>query len=246
MASQPGNHPGALLESPVRRAIVDALGGGRIAAGPPPHPAAGMSAAALAAHLDRHVTTVRFHLKQLVSAGIVQPRDERAGVGRPKRFYRLADSGGVGRDTYRMLAEMLAATMASGLAPADGGAEWARVNAWRFLPQEFPTSPARTTGQWLAKLGAVVDLLDTWGHAPRIRTTGVGTVAEVVLERCPLADLQVPGSEALTDIHLGLIRGAFAALGESAVVVVPIPAPLTSLCAVRISTGVPVQKGTRP
>ena len=57
----------ALLASPVRRALVDALahveGGDRTP---------GLTAAELADEVALHVTTVRFHLDQLVAAGLVE------------------------------------------------------------------------------------------------------------------------------------------------------------------------------
>src|SRR4051794_6970242 len=72
----------ALLVSPVRSAILDALEAGG---------AAGVSAQELAAHLDLHVTTIRFHLDQLIPAGLVSTAVERPhGAGRPRKLYALA------------------------------------------------------------------------------------------------------------------------------------------------------------
>ncbi len=78
---------GGLLASPVRRRIVARLAESRIAPG---REHGGLSAAELAADLGLHVTTVRFHLDQLLAAELVTAGTEhREGAGRPRKVFRL-------------------------------------------------------------------------------------------------------------------------------------------------------------
>ena len=107
-----------VLSSPVRREIMDAL------ANPPhltsagqPNRSTGLTAADLAERLHLHVTTVRFHLDRLEQAGLVASHDERARVGRPRRRFTVQPgqlTEVTAPDAYRVLAEVLAASMASG------------------------------------------------------------------------------------------------------------------------------------
>ena len=115
MSAGPSN-AAALLASPVRRRIVDAL----VAVDPVDDPAAARTAAELAAEVGLHVTTVRFHLDQLVAAGLVDVRGPaaRAGAGRPRKFYvaraglprRRRPASEVG--SLRLLSGLLAQTLA--------------------------------------------------------------------------------------------------------------------------------------
>ena len=80
MTTDPQPNAAALLASPVRRKIVDALA---LADGDADTP--GFTAAELGAEVGLHVTTVRFHLDQLVAAGLVESAVRReGGAGRPR------------------------------------------------------------------------------------------------------------------------------------------------------------------
>ncbi len=74
------------LSSDVRRRIVEHLN--VIADQAAPSAQVGRSAAELAAYLGLHVTTVRFHLDQLVTGGYLVTAFERTPrVGRPRKLY---------------------------------------------------------------------------------------------------------------------------------------------------------------
>ena len=79
MATDGSHNAAALLASPVRRRLVDALANADGGATTP-----GLTAAELGSQVGLHVTTVRFHLDQLVAAGLVESAVRReGGAGRP-------------------------------------------------------------------------------------------------------------------------------------------------------------------
>lgn len=125
----------AALASESRRGVMGALA----AAATP------LDAGALAAVLEMHVTTVRFHLEQLEEAGLVMraeapddaPRDA-SRRGRPRVYFSVVDvTREVGREerSREQLIEVLAAALAGqGAAEAArtaerAGGEWARALA---------------------------------------------------------------------------------------------------------------------
>src|SRR5690242_5141347 len=77
-----------LLLTPARRAILRSLEdpGDR-------SDGHGRTAAQVAADLGLHVTTARFHLEQLVEAGLVTTALRRGSVGRPRKVYLDARGG---------------------------------------------------------------------------------------------------------------------------------------------------------
>ena len=78
--------PPRVLTSPVRRRIVEVLT--RVTDG---HDHGPLSAAELAAEVGLHVSTVRFHLDQLVAVRLVEPHFRRQpGAGRPRKVYTSA------------------------------------------------------------------------------------------------------------------------------------------------------------
>ena len=117
----------ALLVSPVRRAIVDALSNRPLARVDGDESKSGMTATQLAALLDLHVTTVRFHLDQLVAGGLLTAEFKRGhGVGRPRKVYSVAPGSldqGSHEHALRILTELLAEAFGDGnVTPADAGA----------------------------------------------------------------------------------------------------------------------------
>jgi predicted ArsR family transcriptional regulator len=231
--------PVDLLASPVRRALVDTLAtAGQL---DPEHP--GMMAADVAAAHGLHVTTARFHLDQLVAAGILQAHFERpARAGRPRKLYSVSPGtwgSSTASDTaaYKALAELLAATFAraasGSITPADAGREWAR----QHVPPDA-SGPARSPGQWLSKLGRLVDVLRGWGYTPQIATSDDGREVSVSLVDCPFLDLARDNPAVVCGIHRGLIAGTMTQLGEdrTEVSLEPFVAPNRCLAHVRTTT----------
>lgn len=235
---------GVALSSPVRRDILRHLSD-LPALAPAGHPnrTSGLTAAELAQRVGLHVTTVRFHLDRLAHAGLVRSHDERAGVGRPRRHW-TADPGQLteqdGADSYRLLAEVLADAMAAGdgAGAEEAGRRWALTHADQLVGG-VPGTPATTPGTWLAKVGAVVDVLDRWGYEPTVTTGDAGHTATVCLHHCPLRALAVANPEVTCGVHRGVIVGTLQALGERRAEVELVPFVEPDLCIARVSTATP-------
>jgi predicted ArsR family transcriptional regulator len=202
-----------LLLSPVRRALVDELARYR------PDPdvdlaAPGLTAAQLAEVLDLHVTTVRFHLDQLVAAGVVTAEFTKVfGVGRPRKVYAVAPEEPRTEDngaSLHILAELLTESFGSRMTPVKAGEEWAAQHV--DLVDE---GPAESAGTWLTKVGRMIDVLQDWGYHPELSTTEGGRSCQIDLARCPFMDLARANEAVVCGIHRGIIKGVLRQLGES-------------------------------
>ncbi|MDF2092127.1 helix-turn-helix domain-containing protein [Knoellia sp. 3-2P3] len=244
MAQQPPRSA-ALLVSPVRRRIVDTLAGlPQLPAHGTPSRATGLTAAEVGERLGLHVTSARFHLEQLADAGVLAASFHRHGTGRPqKRYAVLPDRAPVQQqdDPYRMLAELLTEALAQpdggALSPEDAGARWALAHVRQLSGSGDAELPqARTPGEWLAKVGRLLDLLEAWGYEPSVRTTDQGRTAEVALARCPFLSLAESHTEVVCAAHVGLIRGALDVFGEPDAEVHLQPFALPGICLARLTT----------
>ena len=230
-----------LLASPVRRRIVDTLADRAMVMGE--SGPEGMTAAALAEVVGLHVTTVRFHLDRLVEGGLVETLDERRGVGRPRKVYRVAPGALADVDdatSYRLLSEVLLSTVAAGPdapqpTPVEAGREWAR----RHLAPDEHAVPADTPGQWLGKIGRVIDVLGRWGYTPTLTTADEGRTACITLEDCPFLDLARSNPAVVCGIHSGLLAGAMEQVGEPATRVSLEPFVSRTTCLAHVTTTTP-------
>lgn len=233
-----------LLTSPVRREIVDALA--NLEPGE-----TGMSAAALAELLELHVTTVRFHLEQLVGAGILHVESRRgSGAGRPMKIYSVTPGHLEPADpheAYRVLVELLAEAFASAtegtmLTAEEAGHRWAehRIAA----PAE--STPATSPGAWLAKVGQMLDHLSEWGYIPEVTTRDHGRTAEVTLHNCPFLDLAHVNPQVVCGVHRGLIAGSLEQLGEDDLNISLQPFTGPTTCVARITTRTPFRRNGTP
>ena len=212
------SHSGLLASAP-RREIVQLLD--RLPYAPtsdePYTRERGLTAAHLANQLGRHVTTIRFHLDQLVAGGLVEYHDERSGVGRPSRYYRVTKATKVGADrldAYRVTAKLLLEMVETGGTPDAVAANWVNREADSLLPEGVGHSQAASPGQWLAKVGPVVDLLQSWGFEPAITSTDAGHTADMTLGTCPIPDLASSRPSVVCALHRGIIRETLRSLGE--------------------------------
>lgn len=244
-----------VLASPVRRSIMDALANlPHLARAGEPNRSTGLTAADLAARLHLHVTTVRFHLDRLEHAGLVTSRDERIGVGRPRRRFsvhpgQLAEVAAP--EAYRLLAEVLAGAMAQGASPdaAEAGRRWALDHAFELIGLDATgemVRPARTPGAWLAKVGAVLDVLDRWGYQPTVSTSDGGHTAQLDLNHCPVRQLALDNPAVACGVHRGVIQGTLEALGEAGAAVSLIPFVEEERCVARLCPAQPFPVRTRP
>jgi predicted ArsR family transcriptional regulator len=168
-----------------RQMILELLGAAR----------GGLDAKQLAARLELHPNTIRWHLGLLADSGLVEAMPERRHQrGRPSLVYRLTGEGvGRGRDEYRLLAAML-----TDLVAADGNGE-ARAYAtglrWgRHLRRGEPDA-------------SLVDLLDQEGFEATQRGE------RVEMRRCPFYALAEGSPQVICTLHHGVIDGALAETG---------------------------------
>ncbi|MGN0064672.1 MAG: helix-turn-helix transcriptional regulator [Nocardioides sp.] len=239
-ASGPGSvDTGGLLNSPVRRDIVEFL---RDVSAGDEEGLGGLTAAELGERLELHVTTVRFHLDQLVRVGMLSTRLVRGRVGRPRKVYFLPppERARASADAYEALGAVLAEAwpgpggVATEVSPREAGLRWVR----RHMPMngEVPP-PARTPGEWLGKIGHAFDLLVEWGYQPDLSTEQNGRLARLTLTDCPFLDMAAVRPDVVCGVHQGLVEGVLARAGEpdADVVLRPFVGPRT--CTVHITQG---------
>lgn len=225
-----------LLGSPVRRGIVDLLAAG---VGTGEHSAVGLTAAELGERLGLHVTTVRFHLDQLVHVGVLSTDLVRGRVGRPRKIYSLPPAQQVrtAGDAHAALSLVLAeAWPADGddVSPREAGRRWVH----RHLARRGPVPPrAGTPGEWLGKLGTAFDMFVQWGYQPELRTSDHGRTAELTLRDCPFLDMAATRPDVVCGVHHGLVCGAMEMAGEPSVDVVVQPFVTSRTCTVQITQG---------
>ena len=227
----------------MRRRLVDALANADSGATTP-----GLTAAELGAQVGLHVTTVRFHLDQLVAAGLVESAVRReGGAGRPRKVYSLApgslddidDRAEI--DSLRLLSGLLAQTLGDGASgrtdhPGRGRATLGRSSTCSAEPDAVP---ADTPGRWLGKLAQMIDVLQEWGYTPELSTSEGGRSAEVTLAHCPFLELARANPAVVCGIHRGLIAGSLAQLGETATQVSLEPFVTSTTCLAHVSTTTP-------
>jgi predicted ArsR family transcriptional regulator len=168
----------------------------------------------VAAAVGLSVTTVRFHLDQLVGSGLVTTRRAPVvGPGRPRLLYRAVAAEGVeGAAAYRLLAGLLAAELArSGdpTAAVAAGRAWADRLDLVPVPLTVGTHESATS----TAIGHVMDLLDEGGFAPELEQ-GLDR-HRIALHRCPFLDLAVECPEVVCAVHLGLVRGVLDRLRDT-------------------------------
>jgi len=203
----------------------------------------GFTADELAGDLDLHVTTVRFHLDQLVAAGLVEAEFTRAfGVGRPRKVYRVGpQASGLGDDhAMALLSELLTASFGLEGTPRDAGESWSR----RHVPATGEP-PATTRGAWLGKLGRLLDVLEEWGYSPELSSDAGGRTSRLDLRHCPFRELAREHEDVVCGIHRGLLRGVMQQLGEPDVHVALEPFVEPDLCRAHLTTSQPFSTDRR-
>ncbi|MDN5796870.1 MAG: helix-turn-helix domain-containing protein [Intrasporangium sp.] len=237
-----------LLNSSVRRRVVDLLANLSPVRDPRTGartPAEGMSARELADRLHLHVTTMRFHLDQLVAGGLVTSHFKRGeGAGRPRKLYAIAHGSldsERSEQSFALLSEVLIESFNEtdeSLTPEELGARWGRRRVQQENLDPSRRQPAATPGQWLGKIGRMVDILEEWGYTPEVSTTEGGRTARVALHGCPFIDLARDNTALVCSIHRGLMRGVMEELGEqhTEVSLTPFVTPHLCVAALAVDT----------
>ena len=182
---------------------------------------AGLTAAELAAEVGLHVTTVRFHLDQLVAAGLVESafaaRGARAGRARstPLAPGSLDDVDPAGRARLAPHAQRppradpgRRVRPAPRITPAEAGRRWAS--------EHVPARPERRTRRQprpLAEQGRPDDRCPPgWGYTPELTTTGGGRTARSPWRTAPSSTWPAANTAVVCGIHRGLIVGSLRAV----------------------------------
>jgi predicted ArsR family transcriptional regulator len=190
-----------------------------------------VAVASVARRLGLHVNTARFHLDALAAAGLAERSvEESSGAGRPRVLYAAtADSAGLGRRSYRVLAEVLAGHLATRARRPDvsalaAGREWGRSLAPRPAPLERVSADAAVR--------ALLDVLGGIGFLPEVVPDAGGT--QVRLHHCPFREVAAAHGQVVCSLHLGLMQGLLGGLGApvAADLIEPFRAP--TWCAVRL------------
>jgi predicted ArsR family transcriptional regulator len=150
------------------------------------------------------VTTVRFHLGILCSAGLVQRRSERrGGRGRPRLAYHLPPATDDRSQGYELLATMLAARWDHTPAERAQRAEQAgRVAATSF---PMPDTGSQVPTLEHAAVRVSVQFAEL-GFEPEVITEGPQVV--IRLHACPFRSVAEKHPDVVCSLHLGLLRGA--------------------------------------
>ncbi|MER6178364.1 helix-turn-helix domain-containing protein [Streptosporangium sp. NPDC001681] len=186
----------------------------------------------IAARLDVHPNTVRFHLDALAETGQVERvHAAPAGPGRPPLVFRARPGMDLGGPrNYRLLAEILAGDLAAAPDPAARATEAGR--AWGGFLVDRPAPSAALPREEAVR--ELVRLLDDLGFAPEERPAG--DPRQIGLRHCPFVELVETRAAVICPLHLGLMRGAMAALGAQVTVDRLVPFAEPDLCLAHLTT----------
>ncbi len=190
----------------------------------------GLDAAPLAAALSLHVNTVRSHLAVLEHAGLVTSGPEERHVrGRPRVIYRATDDGDPHADGYRLLASVLAGTVAAG---CDDPGLLAERAGQGLGEQLAATTAAVTSDAGEGVFERTVALFDELGFAPH---RDPEEPARIELHACPFRELAADHTEVVCGVHRGILKGALAEGGASTQGVELSPFVTSTMCIARLA-----------
>ena len=193
MADEELQHEARALGDPTRHSLFRYIAD---AAGP-------VGVAELTDHVRLNHNAVRQHLAVLKDAGLVTEEvEERSRPGRPRLLYRLHPEA-AGRwgtpGAYAWLANLLSDAVRR-----------------RAEPRQVGREDGRRRATELAGTGEEVDLLEAEIARRGFRPTRVerGRKVELVLGRCPFADVAASDPGTVCQLHLGLAEGLAEGLGR--------------------------------
>ena len=209
-ARNPGWH--AALASPVRRRVIELL----LQSDAP------LDAVAVADHLALHVTTARFHLEQLESAGLVRREVHRAAQrGRPRILFSVVPTSQ--DDVQEQLNHALASVIAE---DSDGGRARA-IRAGESWSAGFAGPLATRPDDGITP---VVRLLADLEFGPVVEDSG----RSIALTACPFREEARQNPAVICSVHLGLLRWVATTLGHSQESVTLRPFVHPNLCVVHL------------
>lgn len=167
-----------------------------------------MGIAEIADRLGIHANTVRFHLDRLVSNGQVErTTPQSGGPGRPAQLFQsVRGMDPMGLRHYRVLAEVLAASLSGEAEPSrravEAGRMWGRQQVAAVTGMADGGEPVDA----VEAVGRLMGMLDELGFAPEAPSGPDGS--QIGLRNCPFLELAVNRSEVVCPVHLGLMQGA--------------------------------------
>jgi predicted ArsR family transcriptional regulator len=186
-----------------------------------------VDAATLAAEIELHITTVRFHLDALCDEGqIVRTRLPRVGAGRPRTGYLAVEE----RMDYQILSEVLAGELGNS-APTRArraeraGRKWAahlmasqkarveNVDATSAAADDRLDRASARAAEVFRRMGFEPEIVTTTGarRAPSGRRSPQNAGERVIrLHACPIRDLARQHPDVGCAVHLGLLQGLIA------------------------------------
>jgi predicted ArsR family transcriptional regulator len=208
--------------------------------------AGGTTAAQVAEATGLHSSTVRAHLDQLVTSGLLaRDRHGEGTPGRPAWRYHAtgADLPTSAADSpYRDLAGALIAHLTREAddpytAGVRAGRDWGRALAVTQAADR-PGPPRRP-----APLDGLVAVLDRLGFAPRIAERPAPDAAVLALRSCPFLDLALAHPDVVCGVHQGVIGGALGAFGASTADTTLEPFAVPGACLVRVRAASSARRG---
>lgn len=188
----------------------------------------------IACEVGGHPNTVRFHLKAMAADGQVERVEvtERSPGRPPQLFQLVAGMDPTGPRHYRMLAEVLAESLAgqpnARARALRAGRSWGR----RLSAQQEQSGSA---GQRARKpVTRLVQLLGEVGFAPKVRRRN--GAEQIALRHCPFLELASEHPEVVCPIHLGLMQGVLEAEDSPVTVVKLEPFAEPALCVAHLMT----------
>lgn len=165
-----------------------------------------LSAAEIASRIQLHVTTIRFHVDQLESAGLVRRSVKRIRQrGRPQVQYSAAPSTREDNANHQLV-DVLARSVST---DADGGQarsleagkNWAEMLA----PDVVPTSDG--------DLGPLIRVMERLGFEPELDDTEPAAVIRLLA--CPFRQAASDHPAIVCSIHRGIIQKMLGKIGRA-------------------------------
>jgi predicted ArsR family transcriptional regulator len=200
--------------------------------------AAALSISEIAEQVGVHPNTVRFHLDTLIENGQVERVEtDRHAPGRPPLFCRaVRGMDPTGPRGYRLLAEVLVHSMATGTHPRAKAVAASR--AWGRAQGTSRDGEGGDPDDRGDSVDRLVELLDEIGFAPEARMAA--GQRQIGLRHCPFLELAGTRSEIVCPVHLGLMQGAMEAWHSPVAVDRLEPFVEPNLCLAHLSSvGVP-------
>ncbi|MDO5740021.1 MAG: hypothetical protein Q4P07_07715 [Ornithinimicrobium sp.] len=176
----------------------------------------GVGVAELAASLELHPNTVRFHLARLLADGeVTQTTEPPTGPGRPRISYLR--SAPVRERNYGVLARMLAGVVATGV-PDPGasarvaGVAWGRLEMAEPQRRDGPVRDNDKDNDCDQPVAELLTLLTDVGFQPELVQSGSpGAPQEIWMQHCPFYEAAREHRDVVCALHLGLMEGALLA-----------------------------------